>query len=155
MSITIDPRSLVIRESPPEWPAIPGELVERLAPTPPQPIRDQFGKWHYFSQFPMFTPEQKAQLDRIAAGRWFLIRANDRVRCTLCGGKHPYFTRGCVEKPYNGLTEITTALLTVRSASGRVRETEYSAVKLGDIEPIAEIKARRLREAIIMRGYIP
>lgn len=154
MSITIDPADLVIRNSPAEWPAISEELINRLTVGYPQPIRDQFGNWHHFPQIPMLTPAQKEQIDAIAAARWFLIRIrNDAAikACHRCGRHHRYFTVACIELPFNGVTDLTQALCTKEHGG----DTIYDAVAIGDIEPIPESRARRYREQIIMRGFVP
>lgn len=167
MAIQLDPRSLEIYDCPPEWPTIPRELIERLIPAPPVPIRDPFGRLHYFQPIPMYTPEQKAQIDAIAASRWFLIKLHESAVCGRCDGKHGYVTLGCVERPWNGITDITQAIIGRPWESfglsrrerrevkpGESIQVNWNAVRLGDIVPITSTKARVLREKIRMKRYV-
>ncbi|MDQ3540415.1 MAG: hypothetical protein M3440_06975 [Chloroflexota bacterium] len=74
----------------PEWSAIPGELMEMLAP----------------SGTAYLTTRQRAALNRIAAGRWFLVRNSCGARCEGCNRIHAYMTIRCVEGPFNGLRQV-------------------------------------------------
>lgn len=167
MSILLDPQTLVIRDCPPEWPNVPQDLLDKLIPQRPKPIRDPFGKLHYFVDVPMYTPAQKAQIDAIASSRWFLIKLDEQARCGICNQNHGYVTLGCVEKPFNGITDITQAILgrpweTFGLTPQQRREMKpgesiavhWNPVRLGDIVPITSTKARILRERIRMKRYV-
>lgn len=165
MPYELDPQSLILYETPPEWPTVPRELIEKLIPVQTYSVIDQWGKSHTFRTPPMHTPEQKAMLDRIAASRHFLIRLDDAARCLRCNRNHGYVTAGCVELPFNGLTDITRAIvgkpwedfgLTKAERReidpGTSIKVPWHTVTIGDIVPITEIKARALKERIRMKG---
>lgn len=167
MTVLLDPRSLEILDCPPEWPTVPRQLIEQLIPQPPRPVRDPFGKIHYFRPIPMYTAAQRDMLNKIAASRWFLIKLDEQARCGNCGGKHGYVTLGCIERPWNGITDMTYAILgkpwltfglsrqeRKEIAPGTGVNVPWQSVRLGDIVPITGERARALRERIRMKRYI-
>lgn len=128
----IDPLNPILPpDAPPEWAAIPAELLARLAP-----------------RGGILTPWQRRELDRIARSRWFLIRNEGGYRCRRCRAVHAYLTWGCVERPFNGLNEVVGLL---RQAEGR--DLTLSGVRFGTIVPISETKARELIERMRARGF--
>jgi hypothetical protein len=78
------------------WSAIPDHILEALAP----------------SGTAYLTTKQRAALNRLAAGRWFLVKNVLREPCNPgppfygCGGIHPYMTIRCTESPLNGLRQV-------------------------------------------------
>lgn len=165
MPALLDPRSLVIYDCPREWPTVPEELIVKLCPQPQNIVRDQFGKVHYFRTPPMLSPEQKILMDKIAASRYFLIKLHEDCICGKCGGKHGYVTVGCVEAPFNGLTDITTQIVgkpweTFGLSKQERKEIDpgtslrvpWHTVQIGDIVPITEAQARIRYERIRMKG---
>jgi hypothetical protein len=129
--MTLDPLAPVLPDLPPEWDAIPPEILARLAP-----------------RGGILTPAQRRELDRIARARWFLIRNEGSWRCRRCGAVHAYLTWGCVERPWNGLNEVVGLL---RQVEGR--DLTLSGVRFGTIVPITEVQARALIERMRARGY--
>lgn len=154
MATQLDPGALILPNQPREWETIPPELLAALTPQVIDRVTDQWGKVHYFHPVRCFTPEQTRQIDAIARGRWFLLRNIWRQQCYNrktgrgCRQIHDYFTFGCVERPFNGLTEIIGLL---RQRSGH--EVTFSGMALGDIEPITAEKARALMDAMAAKGY--
>ena len=165
MSIILDPQSLILYETPPEWPTVPRELIEKLIPVETYKTVDQWNRVHTFRTPPMHTPEQKAMLERIALSRHFLVKLHETARCGRCGGKHGYVTSGCIELPFNGLTDITRAIVGKPWQDFGLSKVErreidpgtsvkvpWHTVTIGDIVPITEIKARALKQQIRMKG---
>lgn len=155
----IDPSDMWLPDPPREWEAIPPEILERLAPqlVSEVPIPGPYGtartgrKARVYNQGVMLTPEQKKELDRLASGRWFLLR-NDgphlsRCACGRCGGTHAYFTLACVERPFHGLQEIV-GLMDQVIGQDRV----FDAIRVGSIEPITRAKAKQLADRIRAKG---
>ena len=132
----IDPQAVHLPDLPPEWAAIPPELLVRLAPSAGY-----------------VTPEQRATINRIAAGRWFLVRNDLRARCGSCrqgtipGAIHDYISSHCVELPFNGLRELTVFLQEYQHG-----DMILSALQPGTLVPITAAVAQRLNARIRERG---
>lgn len=154
----LDVSRLVLPDVPPEWDVLPRELLAAIKPQTISQVTDQFGKVHYFRPITCFTPEQTRQIDAILAGRWFLLRNIWSWKCYNrktgkgCKQVHRYFTWGCVERPFNGLTEIV-GLMKKEREHARARDLEFSGLALGDIVPITPHKAQELIDRMTMRGY--
>ena len=152
MATPLDPTSIVLDDVPSEWGTVPSEILERLLPVTARIVYGPNGEQKLYDMRGMITPEQKCLIDRIAAGRWFLLR-NDgptgRLKCGRCGQRHTYFTLACVERPFHGLQEIVGLMRQVKG-----RDLEFSAVRLGTIEPITRSRAQRLLGQIRQRGEI-
>lgn len=153
----LSPHRLILPDAPQEWPELP-ELLRRAMGAGGGTI------WHH--------PDCQARWDgaklrhtcvadcpvrlmhQVLAGRWFLIR-NDSVpgyypTCGVCDGVHRYLTAGCIEKPFNGHTDIIGLIQRDRVESGdRVRR----GFRLGALVPISRAKAVVLRERIRARNY--
>lgn len=131
---TIDPMAPFLDDMPVEWLAnIPEEMLARLAPLAGAT-----------------DPETRALINRIAAGRWFLVRNELRARCVQCGQDHDYITIRCVEAPFSGLRSVLLFW------SERPDMTTFlNAMKPGTIVPISEVTARRFNQRIRDRGEQP
>lgn len=148
--MSIDIRSPYLQDMPTEWTAVPPEILERLLPVTARVVRGPNGTEHLYDMRGMITPEQKAEIDRIAEGRWFLLRNNGvtgRLRCTRCKQVHAYFTLACVERPFHGLQEIVGLM---RHVVGR--DLHFDAVRFGSIEPVTRAHALRLISRIRAKG---
>lgn len=159
MSVELDVQSLILPDTPPEWPDLPPVLVAALRDGSGILIHDRRCRPIWQDGFviahrcvgdcPVWQSRQ------VLAGRWFLV-VNDAVpgykpRCTNCGQRHTYMTYRCVEKPYNGLTELV-ALLTEPRVEGNDRITE--GFHFGKLVPITAAKAAELHARIRARGGI-
>lgn len=110
----------------PSWSAIPQELLEMLA-----------GNTAYL------TTRQRAALNRIAAGRWFLVRNSWSARCDQCNRVHPYMTIRCVEGPFNGLRQVYEWIRTQEPEDRKVGSLNGSyAAKGVDMDMIVAISQR-------------
>ena len=134
--MTIDPTNITLDDLPPDWTEIPPEILARL-----------------LTAGPLMTTEETAAINRIAQGRWFLIRNDLRIRChnsqtgTGCGAVHDYISLRCVEAPFNGLRQLE--LFTQKVAGADVILTRMD---IGTLVPISASKARKFNERIIERG---
>lgn len=150
--VFIDPSDLWLPNPPPEWDTIPLEILERLAPKAMRVVRDPRTNMPtpIFSTG-LLTPEQKAEMDRLAEGRWFLLRNNgpveSRLVCGRCKRRHEFFTLACIERPFHGLEELV--LLQQQTTD---REETFDMIRLGTIEPITRVRALRLADAIRAKG---
>lgn len=123
---------------PPQWAKLPDELLAHL-----RPVNG------------VYSPAQRAALNRIAAGRFFLIRNEPihgagRTPCGRCGRRHKYVTIRCVECPFNGLREAWTWLSTSELGLGI-----SGVIQPGTLEPIAAAEAARHEQRIRDRGGRP
>jgi hypothetical protein len=157
VTATLDVQRLVLADSPPGWPKLPEPLQVGL----------QAGGgtlWHHRDCVPRWVGPQLLHdcvptcpvrlMHEVLANRWFLV-INDaipgyRPECGVCNGHHRYLTAGCVEKPFNGETEVI-ALITDHRASGP--DGVQRGFRLGALVPIKRIEAFMLREKIRARGY--
>lgn len=136
--MTLDPYALA-GDLPSEWAQIPPEILARLAPAGA-----------------IATPAQRAELNRIAAGRWFLVRNELGLRCGHCrqgilpGAVHPYISIACVEAPFHGLREI---VLFMQETAGA--DMLLSAMRPGTLVPITRRQAEKLNARIRARGGRP
>jgi hypothetical protein len=134
----IDPRALILADTPPEWQALEAEAIALLRPA-----------------LGLLTPAQAAQLARVQRSRWFLLRNRGKegyaFRCGRCGAVHEYFTLHCIERPFNGLTQVV-GVLTQRLGP---KDTDFFSVALGAIEPIERDRARQTYERLRLLGYPP
>lgn len=68
-------------------------------------------------RIPWLEVDPEAAAERLAIQRstFFLVRISGNAgvgevwKCKECGGKHRYFTRRCVDLPFNGIEEALTA----------------------------------------------
>lgn len=159
MSTTVDVQRVVIPNQPHEWPELPPALVEAL--------RAGGGTlWHtdrcvaVMDESGLFVRRRRCSLDcpvalfrRVLASRWFLIR-NDSVpgyypTCDNCGRVHTYMTLACVERPFNGLTEIY-GVLNDAKLDGQNRVVE--GFRYGALVPITAAEAAKYVQRIRDRG---
>lgn len=128
-------RSPVLRDTPPEWEAVPPEQAALLRP-----------------KGGIYTLDQHRQLEAIARKRWFLLRntgpEGKAWRCTRCHRVHEYFTLHCIERPYNGLT-YAVGIMAERLGP----DVDYFSVALGAIVPISREAARARYERLRALGY--
>lgn len=127
----------------------------------------------------------RAAMERLRLSRFVLIRNDggeigERFGCRLCGTKHAYLTRGCIEMPFRGLADGLRAFVRV-SSSDRAQAiaavlpdfaadhprtarqlaprdgsgSDVYALSVGLAEPITEAQARALCLRISLRGYTP
>jgi hypothetical protein len=133
-ALILDLRAPELADNPAQWPTLTPE--ERAI------LRPRNG---------IYSPQAAAILDRLALGRFFLLRNDgphgERWRCKYCKGIHPFFTL-CVPVPLNGLT-YALGLLCERLD----RDDVYSAVAIGTIEPLDLAYARRLYDKLRGLGY--
>lgn len=133
---------LVDSRYPPEWETIPSELLERLAPQGEKFI----------------TTRQRAALNRIAAGRNFLIRNVWDVRCDKCNRIHTYLTLACVEAPFNGLRQFYE-WIDSQDDPNRIydglREFSVRNPGLDSIVPISQSDADTYNQRIRDRREVP
>lgn len=158
MGATLDVQQLILADRPQEWRELPQALAEAL--------RAGGGTvWHHRDCTGVLRGPHDLvyrcvdgcpvkQMQSVLANRWFLIR-NDSVpgyypHCGLCGAVHRYLTRGCVEKPFNGLTEV---MAKIRQPRVDGADTITEGFRLGALEPITAIKAWELKERIRAKGY--
>jgi hypothetical protein len=129
----LDLMAATMPDLPPQWETVEPDVLATLRP-----------------EGGIYTPQQHAALKRIAGRRWFLIRANTGLasRCRECQQVHTYLTLGCVELPFNGLTEVIGLFDRYQG-----RDRVIDAVALGDIVPITRDEARTLYGRIRARGY--
>jgi hypothetical protein len=141
---------------PAEWGTIPEEMLARLAPEGAL----------------VMTPRQRAALNRLAAGEWFLVRNFHRAHCESCrphrhsrllGAVHDYVTIACVESPFNGLRQI---MWWIEGEARRQRVEEgalYATIREWMVRhpdadafvPISVADAARLNDRIRQRGGRP
>lgn len=147
-------------DKPAEWSRVPDEVLERLLPAGGvREVEGPDGTTRLFNLHGLLTPAQKAEIDRIARGHWFLIRNDvggvERLRCGRCGQRHPYFTLACVERPFHGLQQFTLLLSQQAGASPGVLDALMGRyIKPGSIEPITRRKAQQLIGRIRGRGEV-
>lgn len=145
-------------DRPSEWAKIPDEVLERLLPSAGlREVEGPDGTVHVFNMHGLLTPAQKAEIDAIARGHWFLVRNDiggvERLRCGRCGGKHPYFTLACVERPFHGLQQFTLLLSQQAGAAPGVLDALMGRyIRPGSIQPITRRKAQQLIGRIRGRG---
>lgn len=128
---------LYIPDRPPQWQEIPVELARALAK-------------------PVLTPAEARKLRQILAADWLLLRNVYGFKCRQCGAKHAYFTRMCVERPFNRLNALVgliqemsqTDEVRARKQTLAVREHLISGMQIGTIDPITPQEAQRLLAAI-------
>lgn len=157
MSAALNAQRLVLPDNPQVWPDLPEELVRGLAAGGGTiwHHRDCVGYWDGAKLRHTCVARCPVRLlHEVLHGRWFLIR-NDSVPgfypdCGVCGGVHRYLTAGCIEKPFNGHTEII-AKITQERVEGANRL--HRGFRLGALVPISRAKAAALRERIRGRGY--
>lgn len=95
----------------------------------------------------IYTPAQLAEIDRLKAAQWFLLRieGGELWRCRNCGGKHRYFTSLCIERPFHGLGgELYAYAKTMRQAKERIRLASPTSQPLKDLEVAHPALARLL-----------
>lgn len=154
-NLGLDPAELWSSDLPPEWDEVPPELLARLVPQATRTIpftlpngQVELRQWNFTG---VLTKEQRAQIDTIVAGRWFLIRNDgptlERARCGRCGNLHKYLTLACIERPFHGLDEIYALIEQIEG-----RDQNAYAIRLGSIEPITRQKAKLLADRIRARG---
>jgi CelD/BcsL family acetyltransferase involved in cellulose biosynthesis len=156
---TLDVQVPILAENPPGWPEVPARLRRALA-------AGDGMLWHLpgcaarmegpFIRRGACAPGcPVADFNALLAGRWFLIRndasAGYRPRCGRCNQVHDFLTLGCVERPFNGLTEIVAMLRDFR-AEGRDRVME--GVRYGALVPITAAEAQRLAGRIRAKGEV-
>jgi hypothetical protein len=157
MSALRTAQRLTLADNPPQWPALP-EPVQRALVAGGGTVwhhRDCVAVW----RGPKLTHDCVRDcpvrlMHEVLAKRWFLIR-NDNIfghypDCERCNGVHTYVTAGCIERPFNGKTEIMGLLEQDRAGGfdGVVR-----GFRLGNLVPIKAIEAFVLREKIRAKGY--
>lgn len=133
MSI-IDFYSLNLTDNPSEWPEISPEVQAFLQQT------EKPG---------MFSPYQRAILDKIASSRWFLVR-ND-LGASSRYGVTQYLTLGGIELPFNGLTDL---ILVIQSYEPETQSQLISGLRPGSIVPISDEKAKQNISRLRSRGYM-
>jgi len=154
---------------PPEWVAIPPEILQLLVPVNVRTLHTAKGEEKIVSARGIITPQQKRTIDAVLASRWFLVKnggALPRARCMRCKRYHQYITLACIEKPHNGLGEVVgliervTEIGTRRQKIGHrqyrdvvMTETQIDAVELGPIVPITPSEARGFIDRINAKGY--
>jgi hypothetical protein len=153
----LDVQVPILAENPVGWPEVPARLRQALA-------AGDGMLWHLDGctarmEGPFIRDRRcapgcpVAAFNALLAGRWFLIRndatAGYRPRCGRCNRVHAFLTLGCVERPFNGLTEIVGMLRDFRVA-GRDRVME--GFRFGALVPITATEARRLAGQIRERG---
>lgn len=147
-------------DRPAEWARVPDAVLERLLPsTGLREVQGPDGRVHIFNTHGLLTPGQKAEIDAIARGHWFLIRNDgawyERLKCGRCGAKHAYFTLACVERPFHGLQQFTLLLSQQAGAAPGVLDALLGRyIRPGSIEPITRRKAQQLIGRIRGRGEI-
>ncbi len=156
MTATLDVQRLILPEVPPQWGALPRVVIDALH-------AGGGTLWHHRDcvarrhgprlayDCAAACPVQVAE--GVLANRWYLIE-NDAVpgfrpECGICGRKHRFLSLACLDKPFNGLTEIF-AILRQPRIEGRDRITE--GFRFGALVPITSREALVLRERI--RGKI-
>jgi hypothetical protein len=151
----LDPTSVTLADLPPEWEAVPDLIMAQLAPQAFREVRGPGGTSYIADLTGIVTPEQKALVDKIAQGRWFVMRNNgpqlDRMRCGRCNRIHEYLTLGCVERPFHGLHQIVGMIETYQ-AEGKHVERILTSIRLGAIVPISRKQARQLADKIRAKG---
>lgn len=157
MSASVTAQRLLLPDNPQVWPDLPEPLVRELAAGGGTiwHHRDCLARWDGAKLRHTCVPSCPVRLlHEVLANRWFLIR-NDSVPgyypdCEVCHGVHRYLTAGCVEKPFNGHTEIIGMIQQERvEGADRV----HRGFRLGALVPISRAKAAVLRERIRGRGY--
>ena len=141
---------------PDNWGTIPEEMLARLAPEGAL----------------VMSPSQRAALNRLAAGEWFLVRNFLRCHCEHCrphkhsrllGAVHDYVTIACTESPFNGLRQI---MWWIEGEARRTNTSEgalYAVVKDYMVKhpdqdafvPISAKDAAKLNDRIRQRGGRP
>lgn len=157
MSAALDVQQLVLPDRPPQWPDLPPPLRAAL---------NAGGGtiWHRSGCVATLRGPHDLHYRCVAdcpvrlmretlARRWFLI-VNDAVpgyrpECGRCGVKHQYMTLMCIERPFNGLTEVIAKIRQPR-IEGPDRITE--GFRLGALVPIKAIEALVLKEKIRAKG---
>ena len=148
--MSVDVQRVVIPNQPHEWPELPEALVVAL--------RAGNGTlWHaegcraVTDESGLFVRKRRCAPDcpvalfrRVLGQRWFLIR-NDSVpgyypHCERCGQVHTYLTLACVERPFNGLTEIYGVLNAAKMAGG---DRIVEGFRYGALVPISAADAAR------------
>jgi hypothetical protein len=148
---------MLLTDSPPGWPVLPQPLLDglRAGGGTLWHHRDCAPHWHG----PRLDHDCVADcpvrlMHEVLAQRWFLVR-NESIPgfypdCTVCGRVHQYISAGCIEKPFNGETEVI-GLITDHRAGGPGGVTR--GFRLGALVPIKRIEAFMLREKIRAKGY--
>lgn len=150
----LDPTALTMRDMPPEWDAVPTEILAQLAPQAFREVVRPDGRSYIADVTGVITALQKKAIDTIARGRWFVMRnigPAGKAICGRCGRRHDYLTLGCVERPFHGLQEIV-GLMETYEADGNSAERILTAIRLGSIVPITRKQARQLSEKIRAKG---
>ena len=137
----IDPRILTGENVPHEW-ALPPEISER-----------------FWGRCWIFTPAELKERDRIIASRWFLVQNERRERCKRCRSVHPYLTVFCIDRPFNGFSELLLLEERINEQHDHEHgEVVHSEEKLilasrpGSILPITERDAVKLAIRIRLKG---
>ncbi len=125
------------------WSAVPDDLMDMLAP----------------SGTAYLTTRQRAALNRIAAGRHFLVRNTWRARCEHCIRIHSYMTIRCVEGPFNGLRQVYEWIKPQDDwdRDGGVSGGDYTArgASMDMIVAISQADAATYNQRIRDRGGVP
>lgn len=143
-------------DRPSAWGSIPERLLVELAPQGTH----------------VLSPQQRAALNRIAAGEWFLVRNFHRAHCNSCrphrtstirGAVHDYVTIKCVESPFNGLRQIMWWIESEAERSQIEQGAFYATIRdfmvmhpeQDAFVPISAQDAARLNARIRQRGGRP
>lgn len=128
---------------PAEWGTLPEEWLIRLAPQGAAAM----------------TPAQRAAMNQLAAGEWFLVKNFMRDRCRSCragqwlpGAIHTYITLACVPAPFNGLRQIHWL---IDQKDPTAKEIFFVQMTIDSIVPITAADAKRLNDKIVERGEQP
>ena len=132
--MSLDVRALVPADLPSEWAPTPDDVLEAMQ-------LDERG---------LLTREQVALSESITASRYYLIRNTLAHECTVCkqgalrGAKHTYITRGCIERPFHGLSEVWAYWSEFEQQGGVINE-HILTLRLGEvIVPISSKAATSL-----------
>lgn len=106
-----------------------------LTPRETVPVGELVDVEAHVRQLGFLTPDDAARLDAIEHARYVLVRMDqgERWRCRECGGKHEFFTRFCVPRPWHGLREGLYAY--VQNVGG-ARPSDLSPAQLARLRAI-------------------
>lgn len=128
-SDVVDP---FLKDLPPEWQGIPPELKAHLMP-----------------RRGILLKEEWEHLERVMRSEWLLLVNYWHFRCKRCNQIHTYYTKGCIEKPFNRLNAIV-GLIKDKEAELN-GDLVLDGISLGTVVPIREADATRLRYKIMFR----
>jgi hypothetical protein len=123
----------ILPDTPPEWRTLPAELYERI-----KPARG------------FYLVEEWEQVEKILKSNWLLLQNTHRWRCRECNNIHAYYTKKCIERPFNRLTAIYGFLN--EKGHENHRQDILRGISLGTIVPITEDEAQRFRWALKFKG---